>query len=176
MYEETNLFKSTNFVSFYYLAVNLYLSECTNKEHNDLMSGNFFMRINMYYEEDCNVSCISVKKLTIDDLNDKKFKELITSVKHRNSDVIGNDGQVFEQLIPCEIHLGPYWHLFGISKFMFEMKHIEAGINVFVKEPITQIGYIMGLELFGRDVYPSEDTEEKIKDKEKINNIFIIRK
>ncbi len=57
----------------------------------------------MYYDnQECGISCISVMNLTIGDLKDQRYKELLSSCP--------------EDVVPCEVNLGPIWHYLGANR------------------------------------------------------------
>jgi hypothetical protein len=177
--QKSKFFRLCDTTKLFPLTANLYLRNCTEEEHSDLLNKEYFLRINMYYEgEDCDVSCISVMNLTISDLHDEKYKGLMLTLRNRVDTPPDNPflEQICEPLIPCEINLGPSWHLFGASKFMCTHRQIEQGMNVICPGRMPAMGYLMGLELIGRDSHPFEDTEEKIKAAEESDGIFIVRK
>ncbi len=133
----------------------------------------------MYYDnEECTISCISVMNLTISDLNDQKYKDLILSCRNIIDNPSGDPfiEQIRPPVIPCEINLGPIWHLLGANKMMCENRRIEQGFNAIMPGRMPPMRYVMGFELVGRDAYPTENTEEKIKEHEEAEEIFIIRK
>jgi hypothetical protein len=178
-YDKPKFFKLCDTTKVFPMAVNLYLKTCTEEELSELLNKEHFLRIEMAYEgEDCDVSCISVQNLTISDLHDEKYKELMLKIRNIKDEPseIPTFEQIREPLIPCEINLGPSWHMFGASKFMCTHRLIENGMHVVSLGRMPAVGYIMGLELIGRDPHPFEDTEEKIKDAEESDGIFIVRK
>lgn len=177
--QKSKFFRLCDTIKVFPLAVNLYLKTCTYEELSDLLNKEYFLRIMMYYDdEECSVSCISVMNLTIADLNDQKYKELMLSCRNVVDTPSGTSipDQFRESLIPCEINMGPIWHLFGASKFMCKNRRIENGFNVIAPGRMPAMAYVMGLELIGRDPHPFEDTEEKIKETEEADGIFIVRK
>ena len=145
------------------LTVNLYLKECPQEELNALLDRKHFLRIRLFYEgEDGATTGLTVSNLSLAGLKDPKYRELFESCPSSK--------------IPCEINVGPLWHFLGVDQVMCEHREIHMGIiGISVDFPPRQ-DYIMGLELFGRDQYPTETTEEEIKANEEAEEIFIVRK
>ena len=171
-YEKELFFKGCNTMKVFPLCINLYLKVCTEEELTDLLDKENFLRIAMYYNEECTESFISVMNLTIADLHDQKYKDLMLAC--RNVTDQPAEEQFREGLIPCEITMGPIWHLLGANKFMCKNRRVEQGFNVIVPNRECPMGYVMGLEMLGRDAYPNE-TEEQITEIEEEDGIFIVR-
>lgn len=177
-YNKPHFFRGCDTTKVFPMAFNLYLQTSSEEELSDLLDKEHFLSIYMYYNEECTVSYISIMNLTIDNITDQKYKDLILSCRNRvdNPSKDPFPQQVKGNVIPCEINLGPFWYLFGADRMMCKKRRIENGFNVVVPNRIPSVGYIMGLELIGRDPHPNEDTEEKIKKAEEIEGIFITRK
>jgi hypothetical protein len=154
-------FKGCDYVKVFPMAVNLYLRTCNEEELIDLLTKRHFLRISMYYDDDeCIVTCISVMNLTIADLEDHKYQQLLLSCAR----------------VPCEIRVGPLWHFIGINRMMCQNRRVEAGYIV-VNPTISPFPfYEFGIQLYGRNAYPTETTETMIQEREQLENIFILRK
>ena len=161
--KKSHFFRGCDYTQVFPLSINLYLKICTEEELTDILNKKNFLRVRMYYDnEECSVSCIAIRNLTIDGLDDPKYKEFILSCP--------ND------MIPCEINMGPIWHYTGINRVMFKHRQIELAFEVINLNSFPSIELVMGITLLGRDAYPDETTEEIIKQTEDIEDIFIIRK
>lgn len=151
--EKEHYFKGCDTVQLFPTLINLYLKQCTNADLNKLVDSQHFLRINCY--EQGKNSRVSIQNLTINGLNDSRYKDLLRSCPY--------------DMVPCEINLGPFWHYLGVNKVMCKMRNLSLGFIV------PDVGYIMGFVLYGRDSYTYE-TEESIKEVEKSDEIFIVRK
>lgn len=138
-------FKGCNSQMVFPFAMNLYLGKCSEEELNLLLDHKHFLRLSFYENSKEKKSCISGIVLDIDGYNDDGCKQLLRSCP--------ND------MVPCEILMGPFWHLLWMDRSMCEMRHIMI---------------MVGSELVGRDAFPFE-TEEMMKEMEEGDGIFIIR-
>lgn len=155
-------FKGADQTELFPMAINLYLKECTEEEHSALLDRQHFLKIKMFYGEDGTVSYIAIANFTLAGLDDPRYRALLSSCPSSK--------------IPCELNIGPLWHYLGIDRIMCQHRHIDMGvIGIIPTFPIPQQVYIVGAELFGRDQYPTETTEEKIKAAEEVDRIFIVR-
>jgi hypothetical protein len=147
------------------LAINLYLSLCTDIELNILLVGKNFLRVKLYYEgANYEVSCISVYNLSYNGLQDGDYKKLLKSCP--------------KDMIATDILLGPYWHFMGFNKNMCKFRRIDLSYNILTYPGMSilpELESVIGFELYGRDAYPSENTEEIIKRNEQAEVIFIMR-
>lgn len=164
-----HFFRGCDYTQIFPLAVNLYLKACSPEEKSTLLTKKYFLRIRMFYEDkECNVSFITVQNLILNGFKDPKYRDLMSSCP--------------EDMIPADIEMGPIWHFVGINRWMFEMGRIELGATglIHIQDPdagvFPSVTCIMGITLLGRDAYPGETTEEKIKEMEEIEGIFILRK
>lgn len=172
-YEKSKFFRGCDTTKVFPLSVNLYLKTCTEEELADLLNKEHFLRISMYYNVEETQSFISVMNLTIADLRDEEYKKLMLNC--RNVTDMPFSEQIRRGMIPCEITMGPFWYFLGTNKMMFENRRIENGCNMIVPGRMPPMGYIMGLEMIGRDAFPGEN-EEQIQEAKEIDGIFIIRK
>ena len=153
-------FKGCDYGKVWPLSINSYLKICSESELSVLLNKQNFLRINMYYNEDCTKSYISVMNLDFVSLVDEKYKELLLSCN--------------KSMIPCEINMGPIWHFTGINRMMLRSRHIDLGFSL-IDIKTHKLYPILGIELLGRDAYPTETTEDQIKEMEEREKIFIIR-
>jgi hypothetical protein len=160
--QKQHFFQRCDYTAVFPLAVNLYLKTCSEEELSDLLTKQHFLRIKMYYDsEGCTTSCIAVQNLTIAGLNDPKYKDLMLSCP--------------SGMVPSEITMGPIWHYVGFDRDMCSHRRVENG-SVGMDTDTMEMVATMGVRLFGRDKYPDETTEEIIKEREVLEEIFIIRK
>jgi hypothetical protein len=161
----SGFFAACDTLKIFPLAINLYLSRCTDIELNVLLAEKNFLRVRLYYEgTGDSISCISVYNLSYDGLQDEDYKKLLKLCP--------------KDMIATEILLGPYWHFMGFNKNMCKFRRIELSYDVFTypgMAVLPEVKSVIGLELYGRDAYPSENTEEIIKRNEQNEVIFILR-
>jgi hypothetical protein len=154
-----------NTLKVFPLIVNLYLSKCSRDELILLVNRKNFLRAKTYYEDDSReICCIAVYNLSFIGLQDEKYRDILQSCP--------ND------MIVTEIYLGQIWHLLGFNKNMCKLGRIALRYDTIVypgTSIVPMIETIIGIELYGRDPYPSENTEDIIKRTEKAEGIFIIR-
>lgn len=158
-------FRHCDYGKVFPLAINLYLKTCSQEEFETLRDKKYFLRIQMYYHDnDCKISCIAIQNLNITSLNDLKYQTLLLSCP--------------PDMIPVTIDMGPIWHYVGINRWMYEQRHIDSGAigMEYLNISAPTYTYIMGITMLGRDAYPSENTEEKIQEMEKREEIFIRRR
>lgn len=146
-------YKNCNTIQLFPMAINLYFGICEEKELETLLDRQHFLRISFY--EEGKESRIKIQCLTIEDLVDPKYQELLRSCP--------------QEMLPVEINLGTYWHYMGINRLMCQMREVRTSFI------FPGIGYTMGTVLYGRDSYLGE-SEEQIKEVEKGDEIFIVRK
>ena len=125
-------------------AITLFLSKCTSSDLDRLLDRKHFLRINLC-DDDHQYSCVEAHILTISGCNSEQYKALLHACP--------------QYMVPCEIRLGPFWHLLWLDEQMCKSKHMM----------------LEGTALVGRDAFPNE-TEDEIEKVEEEDGIFIVRK
>lgn len=157
------LFKGCDHAELLSCVVNLYLQICTDSELSGLLDKTHFLKVKAYYgDEECSTAYVEIWNLTFKDLNDPRYQKLLLSCP--------------EIFVPCTFDLGPLWHFLGLNREMCKERHIYMGYTgARIGQGLPVSDYVMGTQLFGRDAYPGEDTEEKIRQAEEGDEIFIVR-
>lgn len=139
-----NFYKGCDTTLVFPLAINLFLSKCTSSDLSKWLGRAHFLRINLC-DDDNQYSCVEALLLTIAGCNSEQYRELLRACPH--------------DMVPCEIRLGPFWHLLWLDEAMCKDKHM----------------ILEGTALVGRDAFPNE-TEKEIQEIEEGDGIFIVRR
>lgn len=141
---QKHMYRGCNSMMIFPFSINLYLKCCSNNELNRLLNRKYFLKIDLFDNKD-EMSCVAAQLLSINGLVDENYQKLINSCP--------------DDMVPCVMMLGPFWHLLWLNKEMCIMKHIMV---------------MVGSQLVGRDAFSGE-SEDDIQIIEKREEIFIVR-
>lgn len=164
--DKPHLLKGADVTELFPAMFKLYLAQCTDDELNSVLSGTHFLKITAgYLDNECQRCFLSMGSLTLAGLNDPKYRQLIV-------DACPSD------MLPAVVELGAgvFWHLMGINKIMWQNRELLLGMAVCNPGTVPSVETVYGTAMLGRDSYPSEVSEEQIKEHEHLEDIFIRRK
>lgn len=144
-------FKGCNIKNIFPDIIELYNNSYTNDELLKIKTTNYCIRVKLYSDD--NKSYIQVGLVKINGFNDKFIKNLFNNLPNN--------------IISCEINLGPFAHFMAIHKNNIITKKLTH--EFILNEQLSYKGMVM----LGRDSYTGE-TQENITDIIDNTGMFII--